>query len=260
MLLRSPAPLRSLRDLPFIGKLIHRLSHRIVPDDQKVWARVETGPARGLWLELNPRNPVRTTFMVKSETTVQKILAERLPSRKWSFTISARILDSSRCWRRAWSAQAEEFLASNPILKMQRASAATSSTIHSRRLPSLELWACGRPTGTLEFTTAGQASPRPRRRYFSLVWRGRRQHSHSRRLTRRFRAQRATARRHQMRRRRRRGPRPSWCRTAPRFVSPLDSCGDALRFERSGVARAPFEFRLHFVETIDSNHILALPG
>ena len=55
LLLRTPESLRSLRNVPFVGNLIHRVSHSILPMDQKVWARVEKGPAAGLWLELNSR-------------------------------------------------------------------------------------------------------------------------------------------------------------------------------------------------------------
>ncbi len=55
MLLRAPAPLRSLRNAPFIGGLIHRWSHSVVPADEKIWAQVESGPAKGIWLRLNPR-------------------------------------------------------------------------------------------------------------------------------------------------------------------------------------------------------------
>jgi hypothetical protein len=41
LLLHSPAHLRSLRDLTFVGELIHSLSHSILPLDQRVWARVK---------------------------------------------------------------------------------------------------------------------------------------------------------------------------------------------------------------------------
>lgn len=47
--------LRFVRNLPVIGSFAHRISHRLLPDDKRVWARVERGPATGLWLELNPR-------------------------------------------------------------------------------------------------------------------------------------------------------------------------------------------------------------
>src|ERR1700679_3554230 len=77
LLLRAPASLRSLRDLPLVGSWIHRLSHRILPRDQKVWARVETGPAQGLWLELNPRTG-QSYVRGEVEIPLQKLLTERL--------------------------------------------------------------------------------------------------------------------------------------------------------------------------------------
>ena len=45
LLLHTPASLRSLRNVPFVGNLIHRLSHSVLPVDQKSmgarrkWAR-----------------------------------------------------------------------------------------------------------------------------------------------------------------------------------------------------------------------------
>ena len=64
LLLKSPASLRSLRDVPILGHLIHRLSHRILPTDETVWARIEAGPATGLRFELNPRTG-QATFAAK---------------------------------------------------------------------------------------------------------------------------------------------------------------------------------------------------
>ncbi|MGC2153334.1 MAG: FkbM family methyltransferase [Terriglobales bacterium] len=77
LLLHTPASLRSLRDLPFVGNLIHRLSHSVLPMDQRVWARVENGPAAGLWLELNPRTG-QGYLHGEAEQAVQNTLAERL--------------------------------------------------------------------------------------------------------------------------------------------------------------------------------------
>jgi FkbM family methyltransferase len=77
LLLHTPASLRSLRNVPFLGSLIHRLSHSILPTDQKVWARVEDGPATGIWLELNPRTG-QSYLHGEAEQAVQATLAERL--------------------------------------------------------------------------------------------------------------------------------------------------------------------------------------
>jgi FkbM family methyltransferase len=77
LLLHAPQPLRSLRNLPLLGGWIHRVSHGVLPLDEKVWARIESGPVQGLWLELNPRTG-QTYLRGEAELTVQKALAERL--------------------------------------------------------------------------------------------------------------------------------------------------------------------------------------
>jgi FkbM family methyltransferase len=77
LLLHSPAPLRSLRDVPVLGDIIHRLSYRLLPADEKVWARIEAGPAKGIWMELNPRTS-QSYVRGEAELAVQKVLAERI--------------------------------------------------------------------------------------------------------------------------------------------------------------------------------------
>jgi len=77
MLLHAPEPLKSIRNAPFLGDFIHRLSYRALPENELVWARVKKGPGRGLWLELNPRTG-QTTLRGGAEPAVQKSLAERL--------------------------------------------------------------------------------------------------------------------------------------------------------------------------------------
>ena len=77
LLLHIPPRLRALRDLPLLGNWIHRVSHRILPIDQRVWARIEAGPAQGLWLELNARTG-QDYLRSEIEIAVQTILAERL--------------------------------------------------------------------------------------------------------------------------------------------------------------------------------------
>jgi len=77
LMLQAPAPLRSSRSLPVIRNMIHRLSHRYLPADEKISARIEVGPDQDLWLKLNPRtgqNHVRG----EAENAVQRILAARL--------------------------------------------------------------------------------------------------------------------------------------------------------------------------------------
>jgi FkbM family methyltransferase len=77
LLLRTPASVRSIRRIPVLGPLVHRLSHGILSSDEKVWAQIEAGPAKGLWLELNPRTG-QSYLRGEAEIAVQKMLAERL--------------------------------------------------------------------------------------------------------------------------------------------------------------------------------------
>jgi FkbM family methyltransferase len=76
LLLHSPAPLRSLRDVPVLGEIIHRLSYQLLPADEKVWAQIEAGPAKGIWMELNPRTS-QGYVRGQGEIPVQQVLAER---------------------------------------------------------------------------------------------------------------------------------------------------------------------------------------
>jgi FkbM family methyltransferase len=77
LLLRSPGPIRALRDVPLLGKLVHAVSHRLVPSDEKIWAQVEGGAAKGLWIELNPRTG-QHYLLGEGEGPTQEVLGERL--------------------------------------------------------------------------------------------------------------------------------------------------------------------------------------
>ena len=77
LLLRSPAPLRSLRDVPVLGDFIHRLSHCVISPEEKVLAQIQAGPAQGLWLELNPRTG-QSYLRGEAEIASQEILSDRL--------------------------------------------------------------------------------------------------------------------------------------------------------------------------------------
>jgi tRNA A58 N-methylase Trm61 len=55
-----------------------------------VWIQVEGGPARGLWLELNPRTG-QTYFRGEAEPAVQETLAKRLGPGMVSYDLGANI-------------------------------------------------------------------------------------------------------------------------------------------------------------------------
>jgi FkbM family methyltransferase len=77
LLLRVPEPLRSLRKIPVVGGIVHFLSYRILGADKKVWMQAEEGAARGLWFELNPRTG-QPYLQGDVEPVVQEILTKRL--------------------------------------------------------------------------------------------------------------------------------------------------------------------------------------
>jgi len=90
MLLHAPTALRSLREMPWLGNFVHRLSYRLIPVDQKIWVRVETGPAKGIWIELNPRTG-QSYVRGEVETVVQRILAEYLKPGMIFYDLGANI-------------------------------------------------------------------------------------------------------------------------------------------------------------------------
>jgi FkbM family methyltransferase len=90
LLLHSPAPLRSLRGVPLLGEIIHRLSYRLLPADEKVWARIEAGPAKGTWMELNPRTS-QSYVRGEGEISVQKVLAQRIKPGMILYDLGANI-------------------------------------------------------------------------------------------------------------------------------------------------------------------------
>ena len=77
LLLRTPASLRSIRNVPILGEFVHRISHRVLPGDERVWAQIEAGSAKGLWLELNPRTG-QNYLRGDAESSVQEALARSL--------------------------------------------------------------------------------------------------------------------------------------------------------------------------------------
>jgi FkbM family methyltransferase len=90
MLLHAPTALRSLRGMPWLGNFVHRLSYRLIPVDQKIWARIQAGAAEGLWIELNPRTG-QSYVRGEVETVVQKILTERLKPGMIFYDLGANI-------------------------------------------------------------------------------------------------------------------------------------------------------------------------
>jgi FkbM family methyltransferase len=100
ILLRAPRPLRSLRKIPVLGQIFHAFSHTLVKADDKIWVRVQSGPAKGLQLELNPRTG-QSYAKGDTELVVQEFLASRLKTGDVFYDLGANIglftLLAARC-------------------------------------------------------------------------------------------------------------------------------------------------------------------
>jgi FkbM family methyltransferase len=75
--LRYAAPLKSLRRLPVLGDCLSWLGGRLVPRDKRTWAQVESGPAAGIWLNLNPRtglDALRGAFEPEVQEALERYL------------------------------------------------------------------------------------------------------------------------------------------------------------------------------------------
>jgi FkbM family methyltransferase len=90
LLLRFSAPLRSLRSVPLLGTIVHRVSHSVLSSDEKVWTRVQGGEGNGLWLELNPRTG-HNYLRGDVEPAVQSVLAEVLKEGMVFYDLGANI-------------------------------------------------------------------------------------------------------------------------------------------------------------------------
>ena len=90
LLLHSPGPIRALRNVPVVGGLIHIVSHQMVRSDERVWARIEAGPGKGLWFELNPRTG-QHYLRGRAETAIQDILVQRLREGMVFYDLGANI-------------------------------------------------------------------------------------------------------------------------------------------------------------------------
>lgn len=77
LLLRTPTSVRSIRNVPVLGGLVHRLSHRVLPSDEKMLVQIEAGPSKGLWMELSPRTG-QLYLRGEAEIAVQRTLVENL--------------------------------------------------------------------------------------------------------------------------------------------------------------------------------------
>jgi FkbM family methyltransferase len=88
--LRYASPLSFLRRLPVLGERLRWLGDRIVPRDTRTWAQVESGPAVGIWLRLNPRTGL-DALRGASEPEVQDALLRYLRPGMTFYDLGANI-------------------------------------------------------------------------------------------------------------------------------------------------------------------------
>jgi FkbM family methyltransferase len=77
LFLRYATPFTGVRRWPVFGPIVRWLSALIVPRDSLAWVQVESGPAAGIWLHLNPRTG-RQAFEGGGEPEVQAALVKHL--------------------------------------------------------------------------------------------------------------------------------------------------------------------------------------
>jgi FkbM family methyltransferase len=90
LLLRYASPLAGLRRVPVLGKCVSWAGAKLVPRDSLAWVQVQSGPAEGLWLHLNPRTG-RNYFEGGGEPEVQAVLREQLRPGMIFYDVGANI-------------------------------------------------------------------------------------------------------------------------------------------------------------------------
>ncbi len=92
--------LTSFSRAPLVGPLLRSLSRAILPLHARIWVRVRKGPARGLWIGVNPRTG-RELYQGAVERVVQEALTKHLGSGMVLYDIGANVglftLIGARC-------------------------------------------------------------------------------------------------------------------------------------------------------------------
>lgn len=88
--LRYASPLHSLRRLPVVGNWLRWLGEKIVPRGTRTWTQVESGPAAGIWLRLNPRTGL-DTLRGAGEPEVQDALRDHVRAGMTFYDLGANI-------------------------------------------------------------------------------------------------------------------------------------------------------------------------
>lgn len=156
LLLRSPVRLGSLRNVPVLGSILHRLSHRVLPGDQLVWGRILSGPGAGLWLEVHPRTGAEL-LSGALERESQEVVAKQLRPGMIFYDLGANIGRFSLIGSRIVGPEGKVFAFepdSGLVARLRR-------NAERNRLSNVTVVAAGvwSTSTTLEFRPAGAGSP-----------------------------------------------------------------------------------------------------
>lgn len=88
--LRLASPFANFRRVPVIGPLLRWAGAKVVPRDSRTWIQVQQGPAKGIWLHLNPRTG-HDYFNGEVEPEVQAVLQEHLRAGMTFYDVGANI-------------------------------------------------------------------------------------------------------------------------------------------------------------------------
>jgi len=156
LLLRSPVRLGSLRNVPVLGSILHRLSHRVLPGDQLVWGRILSGPGAGLWLEVHPRTGAEL-LSGELERESQAVVAKHLRPGMIFYDLGANIGRFSLIGARIVGPQGKVFAFepdSDLVARLRR----NADRNHLSNITGVAAGVWSTST-TLEFRPAGAGSP-----------------------------------------------------------------------------------------------------
>src|SRR5580692_8767864 len=156
LMLRVPESIRSFRKVPVLGSLLHKLSYRALPSDQKIWAQVEAGPSTGLWLELNPRTG-QNYRSGENEKICQGVLAERLRPGDVFYDLGANIGLFSLLAARSTGPTGKVFSFEPDVQVAERLRRnAARNGLSNITVVEMGVWSA---SGTLNFVSADSSSP-----------------------------------------------------------------------------------------------------
>lgn len=156
LLLHTPAGLRSLRQVPLLGAVIHGISRRLLPANELVWAQVTEGPARGVWLELSPRTG-RNYLLGTVEPSAQAAVAARLRPGDVFYDLGANIGLFSLLAARCTGAQGQIFSFEPDAITAERLRRNVARNGFANvNVVEAGVWSA---SGTLQFRPADDSSP-----------------------------------------------------------------------------------------------------